>query len=118
MVDKITAALAPGSPDNPFEPGFVQDRNHLLWLLYASSGARRAEIQSVLVRDVVYANRTVFVRRSKTQPRDVFIGKEGAEAFDSKPLIYYSGIFIVRPRSARQRWRRACGCCVARLIRQ
>lgn len=98
MVDKITAALAPGSPDNPFEPGFVQDRNHLLWLLYASSGARRAEIQSVLVRDVVYANRTVFVRRSKTQPRDVFIGKEGAEAFDSFVETHWSRL----PKAARK----------------
>jgi integrase len=83
VLDRVTAALSPGSPENPFEPGFLQARNHLLWLFFIMTGGRRAEIRAAKVADVEYATRLLHIRESKTMPRSVPIGELAADAFDA-----------------------------------
>lgn len=81
-IDLVSAALRPGDPQNPFTPGFVQERNELLWHIFISTGGRRAEVQSTLVKDVQYSTRRLYFSQSKTRTRTVPISPTAAELFD------------------------------------
>jgi integrase len=98
-IDLISEALRPGDPLNPFEPGFLQARNELLWHVFVSSGGRRSEVQSVLVKDVTYSQRRMFFSTSKTRPRTVPISQRAADQFERFIEEYWSKL----PQTARKR---------------
>jgi integrase len=99
IIDRITETLRPGAPGNPFEPGFLQARNYLLWLFFVATGGRRGEIRPAKVGDVTYAMRILYLRESKTVSRDAPIGLEGALAFDA----FIDGFWSQLPKEARRR---------------
>jgi len=57
-------------------------RNKLLVRLIAETGARIREIANIAAKDFDQANRTVFLRYSKTEPRPAFYSPETAELVD------------------------------------
>jgi integrase len=99
VIDLVSDALRPGDPQNPFTPGFVQARNELLWHLFISSGGRRAEVQSVLVKHVSFAQRRMYISQSKTQTRTVPISRTAADRFDMFVQDHWSKL----PQAARKR---------------
>jgi integrase len=99
VIDLVSAALRPGDSQNPFTPGFLQARNDLLWHLYVSTGGRRAEVQSVLVKDVSFPQRRMYISKSKTRTRTVPISSAAADRFDFFIEHYWAQL----PRAARKR---------------
>jgi integrase len=99
VIDLVSNALRPGNPLNPFEPGFLQARNELLWHVFVSSGGRRSEVQSVLVKDVTYSQRRLFFSTSKTRTRTVSISQEAADQFERFIEDHWAGL----PQAARRR---------------
>jgi integrase len=99
VIDLVSDALRPGDPRNPFTPGFVQERNELLWHFFISTGGRRGEVQSVLVEDVQYSTRRLYISQSKTQTRTVSISRAAAEKFDQFIQNHWSKL----PQQARRR---------------
>jgi integrase len=99
VIDLVSAALRPGDLRNPFTPGFVQERNHLLWHFFISTGGRREEVKAALVKDVHFATRRFYISRSKTRTRTVPISRAAADSFDQFIEDRWSRL----PLSARKR---------------
>lgn len=101
VTDLVLDALRPGDPRNPFTPGFVQARNELLLQLFFSSGGRRTEVQSVLVKHVSFSQRRMYISQSKTQTRWVPISRAAAEMFE----LFIDHHWSKLPQAARRRGR-------------
>lgn len=82
-INMISEAFSPDAPRNPFKNEFVRKRNHLLFLAYRDSGARRTEIRYLRVDDVDYASRKIHIRVSKTFSRTVSVSNTFCEHFHS-----------------------------------
>jgi site-specific recombinase XerD len=95
----IEQSIQPYIEQNPFQSGFVQARNYLLWRLLIDTGARRAEIRNAKVAHIIYAQRRFEIHKSKTIPRTVPINHKTAEAFDGFVESYWSQL----PKQARRR---------------
>lgn len=96
---RVEAAVRPGAECNPFQPGFVQARNYLLWRLILDTGARRGEVRAAKVDHVAFAIRRFEIHTSKTIPRTVPINAKTAEAFDRFVMEHWSKL----PGDARRR---------------
>lgn len=99
VIDLVSDALRPGDPQNPFTPGFIQARNEVAWHFYISSGGRRTEVWSMLVKNVNFSQRRMYISESKTQPRWVPISPAAALRFDMFIQDYWSKL----PQAARRR---------------
>lgn len=95
----IEKAMLPGSDDNPFSTPFIRLRNYLIWRLFLDTGCRIDELYNLRVDDIVFAERQMTLRISKTRPRTVKFGKHAAAAFDALISEYWSNL----PKRARQR---------------
>lgn len=93
-MELIGAALAPESPNNPFESEFCRARNHLMWCLLDDCGMRAGELRDLLVSDVASGTRRVRIRYSKTVPRINVISRKTVEAFRDYTIQHRSKIAL------------------------
>ena len=99
VVELVSAALLPDAPENPFQPGFIRARNQLMWHLYISTGGRREEVLSVLVKDIIFSSRRLTVSKSETKVRTVSISGDAAQLFVRFIDEHWAGL----PQVARRR---------------
>jgi len=50
--DRLVTVIGPDSPDNPWERGFVRQRNWLIVVLLLATGMRRGELLGLQIRDL------------------------------------------------------------------
>jgi integrase len=98
VIDLVSDALRPGDPQNPFKPGYIQARNELAYHFYISSGARRSEVLSMLVKNVSFSQRQMYISKSKTRARWVPISRAAAEKFEMFIDNYWSKMPQARRR--------------------
>lgn len=95
---RIDEAMRPRDPRNPFQPGFVQTRNYLIWRLLVDTGARRGEVREAKADHIKFSTRRFEIHVSKTIPRTVPISPITADAFDQFMEQHWSRL----PRQTRR----------------
>jgi integrase len=68
--DKVLDVVRPGSPDNPWVRGYVQERNFVIVAVLLATGMRRGELLGLQIGDVGISEPTLSVLRRADAPED------------------------------------------------